>query len=64
MPPIKHAASEFLAHKRVAVTGVSRKSKGHGCDENEGFAAVTPAALRGIRSRIRAVTDAAATGRR
>jgi len=27
---IKDAASEFLAHKRVAVTGVSRKPEGHG----------------------------------
>ena len=27
---IKDAASEFLAHKRVAVTGVSRAPKGHG----------------------------------
>jgi predicted CoA-binding protein len=30
MPPIKGAATEFLAHKRVAVTGVSREPKGHG----------------------------------
>ncbi len=30
MPPIKEAASEFLANKRVAVTGVSREAKGHG----------------------------------
>jgi uncharacterized protein len=30
MPTIKDAASEFLATKRVAVTGVSRESKGHG----------------------------------
>lgn len=30
MPTIKEAASEFLAKKRVAVTGVSRKSQGHG----------------------------------
>jgi len=30
MPTIKEAASEFLAHKRVAVTGVSREAKGHG----------------------------------
>jgi predicted CoA-binding protein len=27
---MKEAASEFLAHKRIAVTGVSRKPKGHG----------------------------------
>jgi predicted CoA-binding protein len=27
---IKDAAAEFLAHKRVAVTGVSRKPEGHG----------------------------------
>jgi uncharacterized protein len=27
---IKDAASEFLAHKRVAVTGVSRDAKSHG----------------------------------
>jgi predicted CoA-binding protein len=27
---IKEAASEFLAHKRIAVTGVSRKPKEHG----------------------------------
>lgn len=30
MQPIKNAASEFLAHKRVAVTGVSRKPTSHG----------------------------------
>ncbi len=30
MPTIKEAAAEFLAHKRVAVTGVSRKPQGHG----------------------------------
>ena len=30
MPSIKEAASQFLANKRVAVTGVSRQAKGHG----------------------------------
>jgi predicted CoA-binding protein len=30
MTPIKQAALEFLAHKRVAVTGVSRKGEQHG----------------------------------
>jgi hypothetical protein len=30
MQPIKEAASEFLAKKRVAVTGVSRTPKSHG----------------------------------
>ena len=30
MPTIKEAASEFLANKRVAVTGVSRKPESHG----------------------------------
>ena len=30
MSTMKEAASEFLAHKRIAVTGVSRKSKEHG----------------------------------
>jgi predicted CoA-binding protein len=30
MPTIKDAAAEFLAHKRVAVTGVSRQPGGHG----------------------------------
>ena len=30
MPKIKEAASEFLAHKRVAVTGVSRHPEEHG----------------------------------
>ena len=30
MLTIKKAASEFLAHKRIAVTGVSRKPKEHG----------------------------------
>ncbi len=30
MQKIKEAASEFLAHKRVAVTGVSRHPKDHG----------------------------------
>jgi hypothetical protein len=28
--PIREAASEFLANKRIAVTGVSRKGEGHG----------------------------------
>jgi predicted CoA-binding protein len=30
MQPIKEAAAEFLAKKRVAVTGVSRNGKSHG----------------------------------
>jgi predicted CoA-binding protein len=30
MSTIKEATSEFLSHKRVAVTGVSRKPKDHG----------------------------------
>ena len=30
MQPIKDAASQFLAHKRIAVTGVSRKPASHG----------------------------------
>jgi predicted CoA-binding protein len=30
MPSIKDAAAEFLSHKRVAVTGVSRTSGNHG----------------------------------
>jgi predicted CoA-binding protein len=30
MPTIKEAASEFLAHRRVAVTGVSRHPESHG----------------------------------
>jgi predicted CoA-binding protein len=30
MIPIKQAASEFLAQRRIAVTGVSRKPQGHG----------------------------------
>jgi predicted CoA-binding protein len=30
MPKIKEAAGEFLASKRVAVTGVSRKPRNHG----------------------------------
>jgi uncharacterized protein len=30
MQPIKEAAAEFLGHKRVAVTGVSRHPKSHG----------------------------------
>ena len=30
MVPIKDAATEFLSHKRVAVTGVSRKPQNHG----------------------------------
>src|SRR5215831_12758325 len=30
MQPIKEAASEFLAAKRIAVTGVSRNPQGHG----------------------------------
>ena len=30
MTTIKEAASEFLAHTRVAVTGVSRQANGHG----------------------------------
>ncbi len=30
MVPVKEAASAFLANKRIAVTGVSRKAQGHG----------------------------------
>jgi predicted CoA-binding protein len=30
MITVKQAASDFLAHKRIAVTGVSRKAQGHG----------------------------------
>lgn len=30
MQPIKEAAAEFLAARRIAVTGVSRNPKGHG----------------------------------
>jgi predicted CoA-binding protein len=30
MQTMKEAASEFLAHKRIAVTGVSRKPRDHG----------------------------------
>jgi predicted CoA-binding protein len=30
MVPVKQAAAEFLANKRIAVTGVSRTPKGHG----------------------------------
>ncbi|HEY6597589.1 MAG TPA: CoA-binding protein [Asanoa sp.] len=30
MVTVKEAASEFLAHKRIAVTGVSRNPQGHG----------------------------------
>lgn len=30
MPTMKEAATAFLAHKRIAVTGVSRKPKDHG----------------------------------
>ena len=30
MPTIKEAANEFLAHKRIAVTGVSRQPSSHG----------------------------------
>jgi predicted CoA-binding protein len=30
MVPIKQAAEEFLAHERIAVTGVSREPKSHG----------------------------------
>ena len=30
METIKKAATDFLAHKRIAVTGVSRNPKGHG----------------------------------
>ncbi len=30
MVTVKEAATDFLAHKRIAVTGVSRKPQGHG----------------------------------
>ena len=30
MVTVKQAASEFLAHQRIAVTGVSRNPQGHG----------------------------------
>jgi predicted CoA-binding protein len=32
MPSIKKAAAEFLSHKRIAVTGVSRTPKDHGAN--------------------------------
>jgi uncharacterized protein len=32
MEPIRDATTAFLAHKRIAVTGVSRTSKGHGAN--------------------------------
>ena len=32
MLPIKEAANDFLAHKRIAVTGVSRSPKDHGAN--------------------------------
>ncbi len=32
MPTMKQAASQFLANKRIAVTGVSRTPKGHGAN--------------------------------
>ena len=32
MPTMKEAADTFLASKRIAVTGVSRKAKGHGAN--------------------------------
>ena len=32
MMPIKEAASTFLASRRIAVTGVSRTTKGHGAN--------------------------------
>jgi predicted CoA-binding protein len=32
MVPVKQAASEFLAHERIAVTGVSRTPKDHGAN--------------------------------
>jgi predicted CoA-binding protein len=32
MIPVKQAASDFLAHKRIAVTGVSRAAKDHGAN--------------------------------
>jgi predicted CoA-binding protein len=32
MTPVKQAASDFLAHKRIAVTGVSRSPSDHGAN--------------------------------
>lgn len=32
MMPVKQAAQEFLSHKRIAVTGVSRSPKDHGAN--------------------------------
>ena len=32
MQPIKDAAADFLANRRIAVTGVSRKAKSHGAN--------------------------------
>ena len=32
MVPVRQAASEFLAHERIAVTGVSRTPKDHGAN--------------------------------
>ena len=59
MPTIKEAASEFLAHKRIAVTGVSRKPKEHGSNtvfkrlRDRGYQvfAVNPLAVARYRDR-------------
>jgi hypothetical protein len=49
MPKIKEAASEFLANKRVAVTGVSREPKNHG--SNIVYPAASGQGLRSVRSQ-------------
>ena len=45
--PMKDAASDFLAHKRIAVTGVSRNPKGHG--SNVVYQRPARPRLRGVR---------------
>ena len=60
MATMKEAAAEFLAHKRIAVTGVSRKPRDHGSNtvfkrlRNRGYEvfAVNPNAdeVEGVRS--------------
>ena len=47
MTKIKEAASEFLASRRVAVTGVSRNPKNHG--SNIVYQRLLRARLRGLR---------------
>jgi hypothetical protein len=60
--PVKEAASEFLANKRIAVTGVSRTSQGHGGNVvTNACGSVATRCSRLIRTQTRSKATSAST---